>query len=157
MTASISLSIWCNSIWCWWGLCWQRPWVCGFEGVLHQGLPVRHQLGWSWEVKGQRTRGWCHWWQHPWHAGRQLHRWGSRWSLCLSWAAHTVGQSRWTGQQWKNLGTLPCLRTHGVQWHLLALVGCVPSLNLGGHHQHHKDSKRNWSLGALLVFLWVEH
>ena len=165
MTVSISLC-WHKGIPFCWGLHWWRQWVSSFGGTLHQGLSVRHQLVLSQEVKGQSTWGWCHWWQHPWHTGRQHHRCSSRWSLCLSWAVHAEEQSRWTGSGWRDWGMLPCLRTPGVLWHLLVLVGRVwhwPYLGLGAHHQHHKDSQRNWQLGPYMCFcglntypyLWV--
>ena len=48
-----------------------------------------------------------------WHAEKQHHRCGSRWSLCPSWAAHTEGQSRW----WRDWGMWLGLRTLGVLWH----------------------------------------
>ena len=140
-----------------WGLCWWRQWVCCSAEVLHQGLPVRHWLVWSQEVKSQNTWGWCHWCQHPWPTGKWHHRCGSRWSLWPSWAVHTEGQSRWTGPGWRDWGMLPCLGTPGVWWHLLVLVGHVQHwhyLGLGGHHQHCKGNQRSWQLGPLHVFFW---
>ena len=126
---------WHSSIQFWWGLCWQKQWVCCSAEMLHQGLHVRHQLVWSQEVKGWSTWGWCHWQQHPWHAGRQHCRCSSRWSLCPFWAAHTEGQSRWTGPGWRDWSMLPCLRTPGVWWHLWVVVA---------HYQHHKGNQRSW-------------
>ena len=60
--ASLSLC-WHTSVQFWQGPCWQKLWVCHFAGVLHRGLPVRHQLVLSQGVKGQNTRGWHHWQQ----------------------------------------------------------------------------------------------
>ena len=81
-----------------WGPCWQRLQVCHSAGVLHQGLPVRHQLGLSWVVMGQSTWGSCQWQQFPWSTQKQCHRYGSNWNLCPSWAALVEGQSRWIDQ-----------------------------------------------------------
>ena len=133
-----------------WGPCWQRLWVCHSAEVLHQGLPVRHQLGLSWVVMGQSTWGWCHWQQLPWSTQKQCHRYSSNWSLSPSWAALIEGQSRWIDQGWRDLGMWLDLRILGAQWHLWVLARHVlhrPCLGPGGLHWHHRDIQRNWQFG----------
>ena len=152
--ASLSLCL-CISVQFQWGPCWQMIWVCHFAGVLHKGLPVRHQLVLSPEVMGWSTWAWCHWWQLPWPTQKQHHRCSSKWSLCPSWAALTEGQSRWTDQGWRDLGMWLDLRTLGVLWHLLVLARHVlhwPFPGLGGHHWHCKGSWRSWQLEPSHVF-----
>ena len=99
--ASLSLCLHIG-IWFQWGPCWQRLWVCHFAGVLHQGLPVRHQPVLSLEVMGQSTWGWYHWWQLPWSAQKQCCRCSSIWSLHPSWAALMGGGQ---GGQTRDEGT----------------------------------------------------
>ena len=152
--ASLSQCL-CISIQFQWGPCWQKLWVCHSAGVLHQGLPVRHQLGLSWVVMGQSTWGWCHWWQLPWSTQKWCHRYSSNWSLCPSWATLIEGQSRWIGQGWRDLGMWLDLRTPEAQWCWWVLVRCVqhqPFQGLGGYHWHHRGIQRNWWLGPSCVF-----
>ena len=142
------------SIWFQWGPCWQRLWICHSAGVLHQGLPVRHQLGLSLEVMDQSTWRWCHWQQLPWSTQKQCHRYGSNWSLCPSWAALVEGKSRWIDQGWRDLGMWLDLRILGVQWHWWVLARHVqhwPCLGLGGLHWHCIGIQRNWWLGPSCV------
>ena len=121
-----------------WGPCWQRLWVCHFAGVLHQGLPVRHQLVLSQEVMGQNTWGWCHWWQLLWPTEKQHHRWRFHVkSVSFLSSSHRgavkVDRPGMKGLRYMWLG----LRTLEVWWCLWVLVRHVwhrPFLGLGGHH-----------------------
>ena len=126
-----------------------------FLGVLHQVLPVRHQLVLSQEVKGQSIWGWCCWRQLIWPTEKWHHRCGSKWSLCPSWAAHAEGQPKWTNQGWRDWGMWLALRTLGVWlclWTPVRHVQHWPFLGLGGHHWHHRGSQRNWLLEPSHVF-----